>query len=94
METNSALGGPGKLPVNAGQGEIGPAMHAGDARAGALFLKMQRHVLCVSRGRRSAHLFKILSGENVGEQRMRIAPTPRDQGTARTMIDGCMAYWN
>jgi hypothetical protein len=63
-----------------GQGEIGPAMHAEDARASALFLKMRRHVLFVSRGRKNAHLFKIPNEENDDEQRMRTAQMPRNQG--------------
>ena len=63
-----------------GQGEIGPAMHAEDVRAGALFLRMQRHVSCVSQDPRNALLFKIPSGENDEEQRMRTVRMPRNPG--------------
>jgi hypothetical protein len=73
-----------------GQGEIGPVMHAEDGRAGALFLKMQRHVSCVSRGRRSALLFRILNEENDGEQRMRIARMPPSQGMFQSRFKACM----
>jgi hypothetical protein len=63
-----------------GQGETGHAMLAEDAKAGVLFPRMQRHVSCVSRDPRIALLFKIPSGENDEEQRMRTVRMPRNPG--------------
>ena len=75
-----------------GRGETGPAMHAEDARAGVLFPRMLKRVLCVNHAPRIALLYRIPSGENDGEQRMRIAQTPQNQGMILSMIDACIEH--